>query len=187
MNACTMPSFWRLPFESSRIGRSRGTPKRSTSSSRKALSTLREGGKRVELLTAGQAIVETQVAGEVTDATPGLDALRPAVSTEQRRATAGRADDVEQQANGRALAGAVRAEEAKDLSRPDAQVEPCERLNLTPIRLREPEGLDRRQARHPGHSSVVLPRQTGRCSLGKRHFFMTVSVRSAPGATARNA
>ena len=39
MNAWTTPSFWRLPFESSRIGRSSTQPNRSTSASRVVRST----------------------------------------------------------------------------------------------------------------------------------------------------
>ena len=54
-----------------------------------------------------------------------LDAVRAGVQAEDGRAPCRRADQVEQQPDRRALAGAVRAEEAEDLAALDPQVEPA--------------------------------------------------------------
>ena len=76
-----------------------------------------QAGQGVELLAAGQAVVEPEVAREVADVTSRLHAVRTSVPAEQRGSARRRADEVEQQADRGALAGAVRTEEAEDLAR----------------------------------------------------------------------
>ena len=154
MNACTSPSFWRLPFESSRIGRSSTTPKRSTSESRsRRIDRSAETGEGCELLVAREPVVQAQVARQVADPPAGSDAVAAAVEPEHERLTVGRPDHVEQQPDRRALAGAVRPQEAEDLAVLDAQVEAGQRAHPARVRLRQGEGLDCRSVRH--HAAQV--------------------------------
>jgi hypothetical protein len=74
-------------------------------------------------LVPGQAVVERELPGEVPDPPPDRDAVAVRVEPEDFDATRGRADEVEQQAYGRRLAGPVGAEEPKDFARLHLEVD----------------------------------------------------------------
>ena len=114
--------------------------------------------ERVELLAGGHPVVQPQLAGEVADPAPRLDALAPGVEPEHGRAARRRVDQVEQEPDRRALARPVRAEIAEHLAALDAQVEPDERAGLSLVGLGEPAGLDGRR----GHRVTVPPPAAGR-------------------------
>src|SRR4029450_4604285 len=74
-------------------------------------------GQRIELLTRGHPIRETQVAREVPDAPPRLDPVATRVEPKHERLSCRRPDQVEQQPDRRAFAGAVRARGPEYLAR----------------------------------------------------------------------
>ena len=125
MNAWIRPSFWRLPVESSRTGRSSCASKRSASASRTRRSTPpRSVGEVVEHGVAGQLRIQREIARAGSRRAGGSRGCRCWLSRpEQLRRAAGRRDQVEQQPHRRRLAGAVRAEEAEDLAALDLEVE----------------------------------------------------------------
>jgi hypothetical protein len=79
-----------------------------------------QANERVELLTCGEAVCEPQIAREVAHLPARRDPVSAAVQAEHDRPARGRPDQVEQQPDRRALAGAVRPEEAEDLAPLDA-------------------------------------------------------------------
>jgi hypothetical protein len=99
--------------------------------------------ERFELLAAGEPLEQAQVSRQVAEHSPRGNSVAAAVETEQKRMAARRPDQVEEEADRRALARAVRAEEPEDFAVLDAQVELGQRANTPPIRLRQSNGFDR--------------------------------------------
>jgi hypothetical protein len=79
--------------------------------------------EEADQLPGGEPLVEPEVAGDVADPAPHGDPVAPRVEAEDLETTRGRPDQVEQQADGRRLPGAVRAEEAEHLAGLDLEVE----------------------------------------------------------------
>ncbi len=104
--------------------------------------------QRGELLAAGESIGEPKIARQVTDATPRGGAVTVDVTPEKRRASCGRVDQPEEQADRRRLPGAVRPEVAEDLGVADLEVEIDESRKRAGVRLREPGGFDGKPALH---------------------------------------
>ena len=76
MNAWMRPSFWRLPVESSRIGRSRSASKRSASASRTpAVDAATQLGQVVEHRPAGELGIQGEIPREVPDASTDRQAV----------------------------------------------------------------------------------------------------------------
>jgi len=107
-----------------------------------------EPGERVELRLARQSIEETQISGHIPNVTPRLDTLGAAITPQDPRSAAGRADEIKQKPDRRALARAVRTEEREDLALLDPQVEPGQSADSTAVRFRERRDLDCRCGRH---------------------------------------
>ena len=153
MNACTSPTFWRLPFESAPIGRSSSSSSRSASAGARAEvgepAQLREVG---EELARGQPLVEPQVAGQVADPAAHARGRAARVDAEQLDPPARRPDQVEQQPDRRRLAGAVRPEEAEHLAGLDLEVE-VDDAALAAVQLGQSFGADDGVA--GGHSSTL--------------------------------
>ena len=146
MNAWIRPSFWRLPVDSSWIGRSScGVEAFGERVAHRAVDTAAELGQVVQHRRAAQRRVEGEVAGQEADPPPDLQAVRPAVETEQRRRPGGRLDQVEQQPHRRRLARAVRAEETEDLAARDLEIEIEEPVPLAVV-LRQARDPDRELA-----------------------------------------
>ena len=79
--------------------------------------------EEAQVLPAGEPAVQSQLAGDVADATARLDALRARVQTEQVRRTGARPDEVQQYADGGRLAGPIGTQKAEDLAHAHLQVE----------------------------------------------------------------
>ena len=82
-----------------------------------------EAGEEIERFQPRQVEVKPQFSGQVADARPGVEALGPAVVTEDERLAAGGPEQIEQETDGRGLARAIQPEEAKTLAPVDVQVE----------------------------------------------------------------
>ena len=80
-------------------------------------------GEVVERLTAGQLVVQRELARQVAQAAVDGDRILGRVDAEDRRPAAGRTDVVEQRPDHRGLAGAVGPEEAKRLALADFEVD----------------------------------------------------------------
>ena len=123
MNARSSPTFWRLPFDSSRTGRSSSMPNRSTSSWVVVWRGPPCAGERIDVIASRQLREELQVARQVTGPPMDRDAVAPAVEPEKPHGSVGRTLEVEHRADRRGLARAVGAEEAEDRAGLDVEVE----------------------------------------------------------------
>ena len=75
-----------------------------------------EAGEEIERFKPRQVEVKPQFSGQVADSRPGVEALGPAVVTEDERFAAGGPEQIEQETDGRGLARAIEPEEAKTLA-----------------------------------------------------------------------
>src|SRR4249919_2664629 len=107
----------------------------------------------VELLTTRQAIREPQISGQIADESTRRDPLRTSVEPEEGHTARGRMDQVEQEPDRGALAGAIRSQVSEDLTPCNAQIEVDERSNAPPVRLGQSDCLDRGRL---GHGTIVL-------------------------------
>src|SRR5690606_18159492 len=98
-------------------------------------------GETVDRLASGEARPQADVAGHVREPPVQVDRVVPRVAAEEPRAARVGAQEAEQDADRRGLAGAVRSEEPGDLARADGEVEPVERLHV-PERLAQVVHLD---------------------------------------------
>jgi hypothetical protein len=111
-------------------------------------------GELVQQLPCGPpAVRHTQLAGQVPDpgTQPGSTVARG--RAEHLDAARGRTQQVEQDADERRLARAVRAEEAEDLTRRHLEVDPVQRADAAAVDLHEPLGPD--DGGHGAPSSVA--------------------------------
>ncbi len=92
-----------------------------------------EGIDEVEEGAAAHPLVHAQVAGEIAAATPHLYGVAPAVESEDARCAGRGPDEVEENADGRRLAGAVRAQEAEDLAGVDGEVDAAKRAHASVV------------------------------------------------------
>jgi hypothetical protein len=81
----------------------------------------------VEQLLAGERVVEGDSARQVSDSSPNLHAVTDDVEAEHVTCAGCRVQKSEQQPDGRALAGAIRSEEAEDLAFVHLEVQRIER------------------------------------------------------------
>jgi hypothetical protein len=102
-----------------------------------------------------KAVVLGQVAHELADLGP----LAGDVEAHDRGGSGGRVDEAEEDLQERALAGAVRADEADD-SRLDLEAQRVERGDVLAVALREGSGLDER---HRGPSLAAGRRRGYMC------------------------
>ena len=77
-------------------------------------------------LASGHVFVQPQLAGQIADMAAGVDAVGPAIVPGDGSAAGAGAQEAEQHADRRRLAGAVGAEDADDLAGADFEVEPIE-------------------------------------------------------------
>jgi len=91
--------------------------------------------ERIELLATSQPIRETEVTWQIPHTATGHDTLPPGVVAEDLCAPSARSDETEEQPDRRALACAIRAEEAEDFTRLDPKVEIEEGPHVLSIRL----------------------------------------------------
>ncbi len=110
-----------------------------------------EPADRCDELARGHPFGKSQLARDVTDSTSHADPVTAWIPPEYLDRSARRPDEVEQAADGRALAGAVRPDEAKDLAPPNLQVDAADCLD-------EAEVLDQAGQADGG---VRLPRTAG--------------------------
>ena len=151
-SATTRPTFCLLPFEYSLNFRLGSTSRRVDQLGLVGLVDVAAQVREVvDRLPAGQLVVERELARQVAQAPMDGDRIGGRVDAEHRRPPARRADVVEQGADRRRLAGAVRAEEAEGLALVDGQVD----VDDAPVRavgLRQLLGLD-----HRGHAVTSFP------------------------------
>jgi len=153
MNAWTSPIFWRFPFESCRIGRSRFHLQAFAEHvARPCVDRAAQSGERVELLATGESIAQSEIARQIPDVATRGDAVRMRIAAEDRRTARGRMDEPEEEADRRRLACPVGAEVAEHLATLDRQVEVGQRPHLAAVGLCQSDRLDRRC----GHRSIVL-------------------------------
>ena len=98
-------------------------------------------GEVLEVLGAGQPVVEVELARQVADPAMDRDGIRRRLDPEDASAPRGRPDQVQERANGRRLAGAVRSQEAEDLPLLHGQVH-LDDPPVAPVALGELLGLD---------------------------------------------
>ena len=130
MNAWISPTFCRLPDDKSPTfltGRHRVARRVVDVLPIDAAAQVGEVGERVP---PGEVRVHGQVARHVADVVADLDGLIVRVEAENRGAARGRTDLVEDRADRRRLAGAVRAEEPEYLAVPDVEVQIHESLHV---------------------------------------------------------
>ncbi|HSJ73532.1 MAG TPA: hypothetical protein VK904_04380 [Miltoncostaeaceae bacterium] len=121
-------------------------------------------GERGELLTAGEAVREPELAGKLADAPPRRDGIAPQVQAEQGHPAGGGPHQVQEEPDGRALAGPGGAGVAEDLPALDPEVEVGER--------RHPAGAGTSWRalgpRSPGARSACSPPRRNGGSLAPR-------------------
>ena len=100
-----------------------------------------ESREPVEELRPREPLVQRRVAGYVADPPPDRDRVEVRVETEHERAPARRAQEIEQEPDGRCLPGAVRAEEAEDRRGRHREVE-IDDATCRAVRLGELLGFD---------------------------------------------
>jgi hypothetical protein len=112
-----------------------------------------------ERLADRLAPVDGELAGQVADTAPQRGAARPRPGAQHPDLAAAGPDQVQQQPDGGGLAGAVGAEVAEHLARPDLQVQTVE-PTPAPVRLCQPLGADHRLVARaaPGHRGVLTHR-----------------------------
>ena len=119
---------------------------------------MREAPDELEVLAAGQVAVDGRVlAGEADVVADGIGVARD-VDAEHLGVTAGRVRARREDADGRGLAGTVRAEQTEDRSRRDLEVDAAEGLDVAEALL-EPDGADgclRGVGFHAGHPGMIL-------------------------------
>ncbi len=153
-------------------------------------------GEVAQRLAPGEVGVQAQLTGQVAAARLDRQRLAAAVPAEDEGAPGRRPDQVQQHADGGRLAGAVGAEEAEHLARPDLQVEVDDAAAAPPaVALGQPLGDDGRRggaAAHPdsspsssatralNQSSVAGTTSTGVCVKSKNSRTSTSSMGSSP-------
>jgi len=105
--------------------------KRSDQDSRRSVHILVDGtaveAREIrEVVTGAQVAINGQVAGQVSDETPCGETVAMAVDAEDRRAPAGRPQQIEQQPDRRRLAGAVGSEQSDDLALLGGEAQPVD-------------------------------------------------------------
>ena len=110
----------------------------------------------LEVLPAGEQVVERGLLQRGADGGPHLGALLDDVEAGHARSARGGGQERRQHVHRRRLAGAVRPEEAVDLTGLDAKVDPVDRADVALERADEPLGLDSVRLRH----SATLPDDT---------------------------
>ena len=101
-----------------------------------------EAAEERERLARGEPLVQPQLPREVADPAAQLHASGAGVEAEHRGRPRGRAQQVEQRADQRGLAGAVGPDEPEGLSGIDLEVEPVQGDDPAPVDLREALGSD---------------------------------------------
>src|SRR4029078_13033825 len=86
-----------------------------------------QAAERLELLPTVEAIRESEIARQITDAAASADAFSLGVEPEDRRPPSGWSDQAEEETDRRALARAVRTQVAEHLARLDPEIEAVER------------------------------------------------------------
>ena len=94
-------------------------------------------------LSSGHPRFEPELTRKVAERTSHSNAVSMGVEPHDHRAATGRVKQIEQQADGRGLAGSIRTDEAEYLSRPDLQVEAVD-AETAAVRLGEFLCLDSR-------------------------------------------
>ena len=84
---------------------------------------LAQARDQVHQFAAAEPGIEPHIAGQVSDHRPDRLRLLLAIHAQDARAARGRADQIEQKTNGGCFAGAVRAQEAEDFARLNAEIE----------------------------------------------------------------
>ena len=127
MKAWTRPTFWRLPLDRDRM-RSLKVEVEPIGEQLDALlrHAAAQMGEVRQQFARGLSAIDDEVAGQVTEAPAQRRSPLARVLPEHRRAAAGRADEVHQDADGGRLAGPVGTEEAVDLPLADLEIEAVE-------------------------------------------------------------
>ena len=135
---------------------------------------VREVGDRVG---AGEAVVEIELTGQVSDATVDRHGVLGGLDPEYLGTTRCRADEVEQDAHRRGLACAVGAQEAEDLARFDVEVDLGDPA-VDAVGLGELLGVDDRS-----HAGSFLP--VGSARSRRKRSTMVGTSRSTNAKTSR--
>jgi hypothetical protein len=151
-----MPIFWRMPrdlHDADLLAHAaRVVPDRPPEGPLRQLERVAQGrapdrgppGERrevVEVADAREVVVERDAAWQVPHAPPDCDGRPHDIQVEDRRGAGRRVQVPQQQPDERALAGAVRAQEAEDLALPDLERQVVEGAD-GPVVLRQAAGGD---------------------------------------------